>query len=269
LARVDILLHTPTQGSGLYNTITDSEGRFEFKGIPAAHKYSFVAKASGYGSTWVHDIYVSRNLPQNRFELEPITLAIADESVSGVVVDANDKPISGARLSTDGEGQPQHYNIQTDAEGKFTIDEVCPGNLRIYATVSGEILLRGYARTHGGATDVRIVVTEVASPDERRFVPKKPPSLVGRPLPELKDLKIDLSPTDVSDKMMLVCFWDMQQRPSRHCVRQLATQANQLKQKGIAVVAVQASKVDETSLADSNGQGTHCHRPGIRCRSVG
>ncbi len=248
LARVDILLHTPTQGSGLYNTITDSEGRFEFNGIPAAHKYSFVAKASGYGSTWVHDIYVSRNLPQNRFELEPITLAIADESVSGVVVDANDKPISGARLSTGGKGQPQYYNIQTDAEGKFTIDGVCPGNLRIYATVSGEILLRGYARTHGGATNVRIVVTEIASPDKRRFVPKKPPSLVGKALPKLKDLGIELSSAEGSSKAILLCFFNIEQRPSRHCVTELAKRAEELKENGVTVVAVQASKIDENTL---------------------
>jgi hypothetical protein len=71
---------------------------------------------------------------------------------------------------------------------------------------------------------------------------------VGKPLPELKELKIDLSPADVSDKMILICFWDMQQRPSRNCIMRLARQAEQLKQKGVAVVAVQASTIDENTL---------------------
>ncbi|MFB0525227.1 MAG: redoxin domain-containing protein, partial [Phycisphaerae bacterium] len=78
-------------------------------------------------------------------------------------------------------------------------------------------------------------------------IPKQPPSLVGKVLPELKDLKIELSPADINNRI-LICFWDMQQRPSRHCIRQLAKQAEQLKQKGVIVVAVQASKVDENTL---------------------
>jgi peroxiredoxin len=73
---------------------------------------------------------------------------------------------------------------------------------------------------------------------------------VGKPLPELKDLKVDLSPADVSSKMILVCFWDMQQRPSRNCIMRLAKQAEQLKQKGVTVVAVQASKVSENELSE-------------------
>ena len=48
--------------------------------------------------------------------------------------------------------------------------------------------------------------------------------------------------------MILVCFWDMEQRPSRNCIIRLAKQAEQLKQKGVTVVTVQASKVDENAL---------------------
>ena len=93
-------------------------------------------------------------------------------------------------------------------------------------------------------TDVFDRVRGIAGVD----LPKEPPSLVGKPLPELKDLRIDLSPADVSDKMILVCFWDMQQRPSRNCIRELAKRAEELKEKGVAVIAVQASKVDENEL---------------------
>ena len=74
------------------------------------------------------------------------------------------------------------------------------------------------------------------------------PPLAGRPLPELEDLKIKLLPVDADDKMLLVCFWDMEQRPSRACIRQLAKQNEQLKQKGVTVIAVQVSKVDEDTL---------------------
>lgn len=42
--------------------------------------------------------------------------------------------------------------------------------------------------------------------------------------------------------MLLLCFWDMGQRPSRNCVTQLAARATQLGEKGVVVVAVQAAK---------------------------
>jgi len=157
----------------------------------------------------------------------------------------NDKPVADARISTYGESQP-YRNTRTDAEGKFTIEKICAGKIRISANISGRTRLYGNVETEGGATDIRVVISERSS--TTRYVPKRPPSLVGRPLPELKDLKIEISSADADDKMLLVCFWDMEQRPSRYCIRQLAKQAEQLKQKGVAVVAVQASKVDENAL---------------------
>jgi hypothetical protein len=249
LAHVSILLHTPTQGSGLYDTITDSEGMFEFRGIPTGHEYSFATRASGHGTKWVHDIYVGHDFAQKDFKLEPFILAIADQSVSGVVVDANDKPVSGVLLWSDGEGQPNH-NIRTDAEGKFTIDKVCTGDLRIYATVRSGTRPNGYALTYGGATDVRIVVKNAPSVDRQGIVPKTPPSLVGKALPELKDFSIRLLPTDAGGKQMLLCFFDLQQRPSRNCITQLAKLAEQLEDKSVAVVAIHTSNVDENTLED-------------------
>jgi hypothetical protein len=77
-----------------------------------------------------------------------------------------------------------------------------------------------------------------------------PPSLISRPLPDFNDIKIKLSPADVVDKRMLVCFFDMQQRSSRHYIRQLAQKTATLKEKGITIATVQASEVDENTLND-------------------
>jgi hypothetical protein len=76
----------------------------------------------------------------------------------------------------------------------------------------------------------------------------EPIPLTGKALPELKDLGIDLSPADADEKVILVCFFDMEQRPSRHCVMELVKQVQELKEKGIIVVAVQALKVGENTL---------------------
>jgi hypothetical protein len=66
----------------------------------------------------------------------------------------------------------------------------------------------------------------------------EPPGLVDRLLPNLEGIKIDFALQKAKDKMVLVCFWDMQQRPSRNCVLELAKQAEQLKEKRIVVVAI-------------------------------
>jgi len=72
--------------------------------------------------------------------------------------------------------------------------------------------------------------------------------LAGEAIPGFEGIKIDLPAEDSKSRMLLVCFWDMNQRPSRNCMMQLAKEAEQLKEKRIAVVAIQASKVDENAL---------------------
>jgi len=74
------------------------------------------------------------------------------------------------------------------------------------------------------------------------------PLTIGRPLKEFNGIDLDFTPERAKGKMILVCFFDMEQRPSRNCIMQLARQARQLKQEGVAVVTVQASKVDEKKL---------------------
>jgi hypothetical protein len=78
----------------------------------------------------------------------------------------------------------------------------------------------------------------------------KPPSLFGKPLPDLKDIKVDFSMTNTKNKNILVCFFDMEQRPSRNCLRQLSKRAQELKAKEVVIIAVQASKVNENKLND-------------------
>ena len=75
-----------------------------------------------------------------------------------------------------------------------------------------------------------------------------PPSLISKPLPNFEGIKNDFNHQQTEGKMLLVCFFDMNQRPSRNCIARLAKQAEQLKEKGLVVTAIQASKVDENKL---------------------
>jgi len=64
----------------------------------------------------------------------------------------------------------------------------------------------------------------------------------------MKQFAVVQDPNQTKGKMILVCFFDMDQRPSRNCMRQLNSKAKDLKTKGVFVVAVHASKVDDNKL---------------------
>ena len=48
----------------------------------------------------------------------------------------------------------------------------------------------------------------------------------------------------------MICFFDMQQRPSRNCLMQLSKRANDLKEKGVVSIAIQTSKVEQEKLGE-------------------
>jgi peroxiredoxin len=97
-----------------------------------------------------------------------------------------------------------------------------------------------------------LLATDKAKAGVARIAKPKgePSSLIGKPLPELKASNVDLPQSDIENKRMLVCFFDMQQRPSRNCIIQLAKQAEHLKEKGVTVFAIQAQKTDENTLRE-------------------
>ena len=70
----------------------------------------------------------------------------------------------------------------------------------------------------------------------------------GRPLPEFEGINIDFKPSRAEGKMILICFWDMEQRPSRYCLRDLARRSQELKEKGVTIVAVHATKRNKETL---------------------
>ncbi|MHC4559437.1 MAG: TlpA family protein disulfide reductase [Planctomycetota bacterium] len=75
-----------------------------------------------------------------------------------------------------------------------------------------------------------------------------PPNLIGKALPEFVDIETSFTSEQANDRRVLVCFWDMQQRPSRYYIGRLAERAGYFAEKGIAVVCVHASGIDENTL---------------------
>jgi len=83
-----------------------------------------------------------------------------------------------------------------------------------------------------------------------RYVPKDWSIQVGigKPLPKFEGTNLNLSAEQTKARAILLCFFDMNQSPSRHCIKQLAQKAEELKEKDVAVAAVQASEVPEKTL---------------------
>jgi len=241
-----LIFRTPSIGYSWHEvTEINQAGNYEIRALPLGQRYAVNANAEGYGSQYVE--ISTGDTANERVEVEPLVLSVANLSASGVVVDDLDQPVSGLRIYAYGNGQPSRETF-TDTQGRFTIEKVCPGEINIQANSEGGSTRRfhGQAQAEGGATNIRIVVYEL---DERgRRVTRQPPSLSGKPLPELKEFGIDPLPADLAGRRILICFWDMNQRPSRRCMSELARCVEELKGKGVAVIAVQASKVDESEL---------------------
>jgi hypothetical protein len=125
----------------------------------------------------------------------------------------------------------------------------------IYCPVPGE---------EGVSTQVASFPAKLLSPDKSqagivkifkpiykpRVEPVNAPSLNGRPLPTFDGITIKFDADQVENRAILLCFFDMNQRPSRHLVSELANRAEDLKGKGVTILAVQSSKIDERALVD-------------------
>jgi protocatechuate 3,4-dioxygenase beta subunit len=220
------------------------DGVFEFKAVPPEREYTVTVSADGCGKQEVP--IATLGAKETRHDIGRVTLVASDLSVSGLVVDPNDQPVAGAEISAYGEGQPDLREVRTDAQGRFTFQGVSPGSLRLSARFSGPPRLSGYVQAEGGATDVKITITEPRRP--QAYPPRRGAMLKGKPLPPLKDLGIEL-PADAAGKVLLVCFWDMGQRPSRSCLTQLAAQAAGLREKGTEIIAIHAAKVEGGALS--------------------
>ena len=227
---------------------TNAKGYYQISAVPPPQPdfdYRMEINAKDYGPFRLDKISFGDD-PAKPVEIETVVLPPADQSISGVVVDSNDDPAAGIRIflrgprGSDTAGQPSR-NTVTDKQGRFFIDGVCKGPLRIQAGTSNDPKDAGFIDAEGGDKDVKAILGQ-------QLVHTKYVLLNGKALPDLRDLKIEIPVDDSDSKMILVCFWDMQQRPSRNCIMQLAKQAEQLKQKGVAVITVQASKIDQDTL---------------------
>jgi len=224
-------------------TLTDPNGRFTTVVAPAPagefeHRASF--HATDYAPKRYEKLPIEGK-PGDTCELGTITLLAADQSISGVVVDADGMPAPHIPIflrGREGIDQPDK-NTATDDRGRFRITRICKGPLRLQANFSSSPGGQAFIQAQAGKQDIRIVLPGHLAKYE---------SLVGKPLPELTEIAALSSLGDIENRALLVCFFDMAQRPSRHCLSLLTKKANELRQKDVGILAIQAAEADAGAL---------------------
>jgi Carboxypeptidase regulatory-like domain len=218
----------------------DAQGRFEIIALAPDQHYSFSGSAKGYGSG--NQDLPAGDLETNRVELEPFVLPIADRRLAGQVLDADEKPVVGAWVYMYGQGQP-NGSIRSDNQGRFAFDQVCEGQIQVSASAQSSY---GSARAEAGDTNV-LIRLGLNEPFGREAPARV--SLTGKPLPDLTtvNLSADAVPTG---KPVLLCLFDIEQRPSRRIARLLNEQQGALQQKGIVVLGVQAAVTTDEAFKE-------------------
>ncbi len=262
-ARVAVLAHVSgTVSNVTAQTLCDADGVFSLRAVlpaDAAVTYRLCVDASGYGPKSYVDIEVSDRAGAVT-DLGKIALVVANESLAGIVVDANDRPVAGIPIFLHGaarEVSQPPKTAATDESGRFRFDRICRGAVSLQANFRTSSQGWGGARTEAGRQDVRIVLHpgepgtrimgQVGGGSSVSRVPPQYQSLRGKRLADVKDLE-SLLPAGAGDKPLLILFLDQQQRPSRGVVLELAKRMDLFKAKGIEIVAAQVAPLKRTDL---------------------
>ncbi|MBN1973528.1 MAG: carboxypeptidase regulatory-like domain-containing protein [Sedimentisphaerales bacterium] len=225
-------------------TKIDPNGNFEIRAVPQGLKYLISASGEGYGQREVQ--VNTSDIQEGSVNLKPLVLNAANLTVSGIVVDQFDELVSNARIYASGNGQPSMPDIYTNTKGEFIIENVCSGQINIQVQKESPEPLLGRVRANGGDQDIKIVISSVGT--QSRIVPRQPASLVNKAFPNFENIEIDFSPEQSKGKRILICFWDIEQRPSRNLVTELSKKADELKEKNVVVLLIHSSEIKEDEL---------------------
>ena len=135
----------------------DDQGVIEFPNLPQERGYSANITAKGYGSVTVQA--QAGQTKTMHFDFPAAVLKAADRKLAGKVLGPNSKPVAGANVNMQGDGQP-FGQTTTDAAGHFSFDAVCDGPVRLYANHQGDgAYLNADIQAQGGDTNVVIRFT--------------------------------------------------------------------------------------------------------------
>jgi hypothetical protein len=134
----DVAIHLyKTGGMPAHEAVTDSQGRLRIEGLPEGGYYALVRK-QGY-SNWDANQSAGRHFHLSKDETVRLDARMAPlGTVSGRVLGADDRPISGARVRLKGIDFLGSPDAITDRSGAFALKDVEPGTYVLIAQSSTE-----------------------------------------------------------------------------------------------------------------------------------
>ncbi len=135
---------------GLAQTLSDSEGKFEFLGLWPGDEYSIRVNADGYECAETLDV---KGEAGRMHDIGSLKMNATSGFVEGHVIDSAGKAIAGVRVFNTGDA-PKTVGTTSDSEGRFRLDGLRHGPVFEFAEQPG-CRFTGM-RTNSGDTDVKI-----------------------------------------------------------------------------------------------------------------
>jgi len=255
--------YTEANGRNDYSIADDApagaDGGYEIPAVIEPLGQDFVLQASAPGYSRIDETIYADGVKEGRIAAAPITLRPATSSISGKVVDSGGKPVAGAAVAANMafpvngntdvyEWQPQGTETTTASDGSFTIKGVTDGMVGVGVDYNHYTLF-GNKRLAANSTDA-VIVIKSREEQETGVSASKPVSLIGKPLPDTSAFSIAPALDPAAAAPLLICFVDMDSRPSRRLLSDLAGRKDEFQTKEIAVALINAASSDAASVRD-------------------
>jgi Carboxypeptidase regulatory-like domain len=176
-AQIEILYSIGRGRFGDNAAATDDQGNYKIDSLWADMLYTVEAYHDGYG--FMDSNRDLRLSPGQITNIPDLTIFKRDSTVAGVLLDRNDKPVSGQRIYVRGP-RTGYSNLTTDSNGKFQCDVVSNDRVTIYYNFNTNRLKQQTAKAGDGNIVLHTAPPIVAPPPP--VAPPPVPVVVAAPV---------------------------------------------------------------------------------------
>ncbi len=213
--------------------VSDANGKYQMAHLPVGLQYRMAATREDYGNA-AGSLSLTA-APTGAAEITTITMPPANLTVAGIVMDADGEIVGDANMTIVGQyiGMRQ---TKADSKGHFVFEKVTAGPVIVSADaqVNGQ-MLGGRVEARGGQQDVEVPL------DRASAFKSDANALIGKPLPSLSEVGIDIPGKPLENKRILVLFWSLKHSGAVDSLRQLNDYTNDLAAQNVKVLAVLTS----------------------------
>jgi uncharacterized GH25 family protein len=150
-ASVELIIRAQRYSFGQDAGVTDADGNYKIDSLWPDLIYFVNVSHDGYGQSESAQIRLQPGQPN---KIKDLTLYKRDSSIAGMLLDANEKPVTGKRVYVSG-GKSGYSNLTTDNDGKFSCAVVSEDHLTVFYNLDSNT---PYKRQTVRAGDQKIVL---------------------------------------------------------------------------------------------------------------